>query len=600
MCGIAGAIGIQDGGALVERMTASLVHRGPDGAGYCSRGRHHLGATRLSIVDLGAGVQPVYNETGQICVVFNGEIYNHRALRAELERKGHSFRTQTDTEVIVHLYEEVGDDVVRHLQGMFAFALLDGTRVLLARDPLGIKPLYFARVPDAPLFLFASEIKAILRHRGLTPQLDLQTLADAMMVGHPVGDETFFEGIRSLQPGHTLAVSFDEGLKVEAPRRYYSWSAAREENANLNDMQGELEAALDRAVQTHLDADVEVGLTLSGGIDSSVLGLLAQRHLQCPLRTFAVADHAEHADLVQAAHVARMIGSNHQTVVITFDDYLEVIPSLIASEEQPSSLYGVPFHFLCRTVSRSVKATLHGEGADELFGGYAPYIDRYSRLTFIKERLPLLGSLGVSPSKAAVESIRRLATAESFDDYLEQLFADNMGDPLERQHLVPIDKCAMASGVEIRVPYLDPAVVDCARRMPLAFLVRPELLIRKFILRRLALSRFGVGLLEVALREKLGAPAAGKVHHERFTRMCNELLPDDYVTHHELGRCFSSKRELVLFDMFNEVFMKHRGDGAAMGSALDFIRSRSGGRSTRAAERSESAARVPGAEVPLQ
>jgi len=574
MCGIAGAIGICDDGALVKGMTAALRHRGPDGAGHCSRGAYHVGATRLSIIDLTGGGQPIYNETRRACVVFNGEIYNHRELRAGLQRKGHTFTTQTDTEVIIHLYEEVGDELVRYLRGMFAFAVFDGSRVLLARDRLGIKPLYFATNPGQQLFLFASEIKAIIRHPGFAPRLDLQTLADTIALGHAVDDQTFFEGVRSLRPGHTLVVSSSDGLQVGTPRSYCTADVVREDDADLDEMQAALELALDRAVIAHLDADVEVGLTLSGGIDSSILALFASRHVQRPISTFAVADHDGHADVLQARRVAEMIGSAHQTVVMSFDDYLDVIPGLIEGEEQPSSLYGAPFYFLCRAIARRIKATLHGEGADELFGGYEQYLDREVRLSQIRRRLPLLKYLGVAPSDRAVECMKRLSAPSGFGEYLQNLFTDSMGDPLERQHLVPVDKCAMATGLEVRVPYLDAAVVELAKRMPLHFLVRPDLGIRKYILRRLVLSRFGTGMMDIVLREKLGAPAAGKVHFERFTRLCNENLPDEYVMSHEFGRCFASKRELLLFDMFLEVFMKQRGNSAGMGSVVDFIKAR--------------------------
>ena len=398
-----------------------------------------------------------------------------------------------------------------------------------------------------------------------------------------------------------MRVSCDgDALQIDGPTRYHTSAAVRDDAADIDEAQAALEATLDAAVQTHLAADVEVGLTLSGGIDSTLLALLAQRHVQPPLLTFAVADHDTQADLVEAAHVARLIKSTHRSVVMTFDDYLDVIPGLIEGEEQPSSLYGAPFYFLCRTIARDVKAVLHGEGADELFGGYAPYIDRVSRLAFIKDRLRLLKPLGIAPSDRALESIRALASAATFDEYLERLFADNMGDPLERQHLVPIDKCAMASGVEIRVPYLDRAVVELVSRMPFRFLVKPDLAIRKYILRRLIISRFGVGLLDVGLREKLGAPAAGKAHLARLTRLCDEMVPDQYVKRHEFGRFFASKRELIMFDMFLDVFMTHRGDSTAVGSVIDFIRARvSTGRSAPAGVGDEPDACAVEAEAPL-
>ena len=576
-------VGVHDGGRLIRDMTAALRHRGPDGAGHCSQGVYHLGATRLSIIDPAGGVQPVYNEAGDACVVFNGEIYNHRELRAELQRKGHVFRTSTDTEVIIHLYEEMGDRCVESLDGMFAFAVLDGARIFLARDRLGIKPLFVTVVPETNLFLFASEIKSLLRCPAVTPRLDTQALADAIALGHPVGEETFFEGIRSLQPGHTMVVSHAPDLRIEAPKPYYQRDLVRAASGNFEDAQATLEEVLDHAVATHLAADVDVALTLSGGIDSSLLALLASRQGHHPLLTFAVADHEEHADVQQALRVATMIGSTHETVIMSFEDYLETIPGLIAGEEQPCSLYGVPYHFLCRVIAQRVKVSLHGEGADELFGGYVPYIDRQARLSYITKRLPFLKHLAVKPSDRAFDTIERLSSPGSFEDYLRQLFYVNMGDPLERQHLVPVDKCAMASGLEMRVPYLDSAVVRFAGELPLSFLVRPDLSIRKYILRHLVLSRFGMGMADVVMRQKFGAPSAGVVLLDRFDRLCDEILPDKYVSSHEFGGCFSTKRELLVFDMFLEIFMKHRGDCAAVGGVMEFLHARAGCKTARAA-----------------
>jgi asparagine synthase (glutamine-hydrolysing) len=459
---------------------------------------------------------------------------------------------------------------------MFAFAVLDGERLLLARDRLGIKPLYFAYIPETQVFLFASEVKAILCHPALSPRLNLQAMADMLALSHPSDDQTFFEGVRSLRPGHTMAVTYGDTVSVGAPKAYYARNLIRDDSADIDEMQARLDGVLCRAVETHLAADVEVGLTLSGGLDSSILALFARQHVPDRLLTFAVADHDGHPDVVRAKSVAQMIGSTHETVIMTFDDYLAAIPGLIASEEQPSSLYGAPFYFLCHTVAKRVKVTLHGEGADELFGGYTPYLDRESRLAYIRKRLPVLKHLGVPPSEHAIETIERLSRAKTFDDYLRELFDINMADPLERQHLVPVDKCAMAASVEIRVPYLDDAMVELVGRMPLRFLVRPDLGVRKYILRRLALSRFGVGILDVVLREKYGAPTAGLVLLDRFDRLCNETVSDEYVRKHDFGKCFASKRELVLFDMFLEIFMAHRGESTAIGSVVDFLRSRDG------------------------
>jgi asparagine synthase (glutamine-hydrolysing) len=574
MCGIVGAIGPRDDGYLVRQMTASLRHRGPDGAGHFSRDRCHVGATRLSIVDLHAGLQPVFNETRDICVVFNGEIYNHRELRGELRRLGHAFRTETDTEVIVHLYEEMGDDCVRRLEGMFAFAVLDGARVLLARDRLGIKPLYMCEVEKTGTFLFASEIKALMCCPAFMPRLDLQAVADGMALGHLIEDQTYFQGVRALRPGHVMVVRCGEAPVAEGSRRYDAIPAAREDHVTLREAEERLEAALDHAVQTHLAADVEVGLTLSGGLDSSVLALFAASHSDRPLATFSIADHETHADLVQARRVAAMMGSRHHSLLLGFDDYVSCIPDLVAAEEQPSSLFGVPFLWLCRAIGERMRVSLHGEGADELFGGYTYYLEPAARIAAIRDRLPQLKRLGVAPSEAAVGIMHRLSPEGGFDDYIERLFGVEMSGPLERQHLVPVDKCAMAASVEMRVPYLDGGVVELAGRLPLRLLVRPDLHVRKYVLRALAIRRFGPDMLDAVLRSKFGAPAAGLVLLDRFDQMCKETLPDSYVKRHAFGECFRSKRELLMFDMFIEMFMTHRGERAAVGSALEFLQQR--------------------------
>ena len=582
MCGIAGVLGTADG-ALIERMTAAIHHRGPDGRGHASRGTSHIGATRLGIIDPAASPQPIYNETEEICLVFNGEIYNHRELRAELESKGHRFRTRTDTEVVVHLYEEMGDDCVRRLHGMFAFAILDGARLFLARDRLGIKPLHYVLLPETQTFLFASEVKSILQHPGFTPRLNLQALADSIVLGYPLGDETYFDGVRSLFPGHTMVVSCGDRLRVEEPRRYYALDFTRQESMSFDEAERQLEAELERAVDTHLAADVEVGLTLSGGLDSTVLALFASERLARPILSFTVGDHEGYADVVQAGHVAEMVGSEHERIIVGFDDYLAAIPDLVAAEERPSSLHGMAFYLLCQRVAQRVKACLHGEGADEIFGGYRDYVSRESRLAVIRERLPILKRLGVPPSVYALETIESLASAATFEDYLPRIFKVNMADALERQHLAPVDRYAMAASLEMRVPYLDDGVVELAGRIPLPFLVRYDISVRKYILRRLTLRRFGPRTIDVVLREKLGAPIASIHLLDRFDRLCEETLPDDYLAKHEFGYCFGAKRELLLFEMFIEMFMKHRGDPGSIGSVMEFLQDRSGASSARRA-----------------
>jgi len=562
---------------LVERMTDALHHRGPDARGFCWGRKAHLGATRLSIIDPDSGAQPTYNETGRLCIIFNGEIYNHHQLRADLRRSGHCFASETDTEVVIHLYEEYGEQCVHRLRGMFAFAILDEDRLFLARDRLGIKPLYYALLPEAQLFLFASEIKAILQCPQYTPRLDMRAFADSVVLGYPAGTETYLEGIRTLAPGHTMTVECGDAVKVGEQLRYFHRDWVRDEAIGFEEAQHTLENALREAITTHLAADVEVGLTLSGGLDSTVLALLAAEQSAGPAMTFTVADDEQHPDLMQGRLVAEMTGGRHFSIVPTFDDYLRVIPGYIAAEEVPSTLSGLPFYFLCQKIATYLKVCLHGEGADELFGGYREYLDRQYRLSYMLRRLPLLKQLGALPSDRVLEIAEGLS-ASRFDDYLEQVFRINLSDTLERQHLNPVDKCGMAAGVEIRVPYLDDAVVELVGGFPLRHLVRTDLGIRKYILRRLCLKRFGSKTVDVLLREKLGVPSACVQYMDRFDRLCNETLPDDYLSRHELGNCFESKRQLLLFDFFTEIFVTHRGNSENAGGVLDFLRMTANGR----------------------
>lgn len=573
MCGIAGVIGLRDDGALLRRMLASLRHRGPNGTGSHSEGACHLGATRLAVTDPAAGPQPVFDEDRRIAVVLNGEIYNHRELREGLRQRGHRFRTLTDTEVIVHLYQEEGDACLDRLDGMFSLALLDGPRLLLARDRLGIKPLYVAHLAEQQLFLFGSEIKALLCHPGLRPAADLQTLADATVLGTPLGDQTYLQRIRVLRPGHSMVVRDGSPPKVGTPVLRAAHRPPRAETIDLRDATRMLGVELERAVAAQLCADVPVGLTLSGGIDSTVLTLLASEQSPGRLPTFTVADHPEHVELEQAALVARLAGTEHRPFVLDYDDFLATIPALVAAEEQPSSLYGAPFHFLCRQVARRCPVILHGEGADELFGGYDAYVDRVSRLRPIGNRLPKLRALGMAPSQPALRVIDALTSPDGHDEYLRRLFDWNMADPLERQHLVPVDACAMASGVEVRVPYLDRRLVGLVEGLPISSLVRTDLGVRKYLLRRYALERWGAGVCDAVLREKIGAPSAGSRHLKRFARTCEACLPPRYLERHELGGFFGSARELLLFELFVEIMIDRRGDPGDL-DLRDFLAAR--------------------------
>jgi asparagine synthase (glutamine-hydrolysing) len=574
MCGIAGALGAQRRG-LAETMISAIDHRGPDGRGAWLADRAELAVARLSIVDPQAPAAPLENEAGTIRLAFNGEIYNHRQLRAELEGRGHRFATRTDSEVVVHLYEELGAACVLRLRGMFAFAILDGDRLLLARDRLGIKPLYYADLAHPGLFVFASEIKALLRCDELEPRLDLQSLADALVLGHSVSTRTSIEAILSLAAGHTMIVEkTPNGVRVGEQVPYFDRFTARNEGISYEEAEQMLDETLSDTVDCHLAADVEVGIALSGGIDSTMLALMAATQDRAGLKTFAIGDYPRNPDLLVAARVANAIGSEHSSIVLTFDDYLAAIPRFVATEEHPSTLVGMPFFLLSEHISGSVKACLCGEGADEIFGGYAEYLHRDAKLASLSRRLPVLERLGVGLSDEAAEVIACLTSARAYDEYLAALFDINLGAPLERLHLHGVDKNAMAHGLEMRVPYLDDRVYALVTSLPLWFRTHAELGIRKYILRRLFLRRFGQQHVDVVLREKLGAPSSGVQLVLRFDDLCDAVLPDDYLDRHELGFCFATKRQLLAFEMFEEIFLRGKGDVDALGNVLDYMQER--------------------------
>ncbi len=567
MCGIAGIIGAADAGAI-GAMIGSLAHRGPDGIGIDQRGPVHLSAARLSFLDMSRGGQPFWSADGRRCVLLNGEIYNHRELKADLERRGRRFRSHSDTEVVLQLFEEFGADGVARLDGMFALAVYDGESVLLARDALGIKPLYVCHLAAERVFLFASEIKALLQHPLVPRRLHRAALSDWIALGSPSGSDTFFAGIEALKAGHAMRVSWDGKLHVGAQTRHAA-PRKRDSALPLAEAEAALEASLARAVESHLAADTEIGVALSGGIDSALLALLAP----APLSTFTIGrcgDGPAHADTAQAASVARLIGSRHREIDISYDEFLDAIPGCIAATEFPTLQSGVPFHILCRAIGASVKGCLNGEGADELFGGYQEYVDPGYMIGRIDAGLSQLQRSGLPASQGALNARTRLAAAAEAGDYLDVIFDFNLADQLERRHLDPIDKMAMASGVEMRVPYLDRAVVALAAGLPVSYLVRRDLGIRKYLLRRIFMRRFGGALPDIVLRGKETLPSAGRPLEDRFDRDCAAALPADWKTRGEWGRLFDKPSEFVLFELFLEIHVKRGGD--ARGIALrDFI-----------------------------
>lgn len=393
MCGICGALGVSDTDTLAD-MAECITHRGPDARGTHVTDDVMLANQRLSIIDLDGGDQPVYNETGDVTVVYNGEIYNFRSLRAGLQRQGHTFTTNTDTEVIVHGYEEYGAGIFDELNGMFAVALWDecDSRLLLGRDRVGIKPLYYAPT-DSGLF-FASEPKSILQTRHVRPRVDTQALQYFLQLRYTPSHTTLFEGIETLLPGQYLDVRYIDGEVVCQTHEY--WNPLAADADSPPNPEAAVEDALRNAVERQLMSDVPVGFYLSGGLDTSSVVAMASEISDEPINTYCMGfDDGDWDERADARAVAEHFGTNHHEISIE-QEFMRDFPEMIWYAGEPKrNLYP---YYVARAMSDNVRVALGGLGADELFGGY---IYRYSRL----QELEQLRRTGSTSETAAIGGV---------------------------------------------------------------------------------------------------------------------------------------------------------------------------------------------------
>lgn len=530
MCGICGVFDLQPG-RRVERevlaaMSRQIVHRGPDEDGFFVEGNVGLAVRRLKIIDLATGSQPITNESGTVHIVYNGEIYNHRELRSGLEGRGHRFRSRSDTETIVHLYEEHGRACVHHLRGMFAFALWDADRrrLLLARDRLGIKPLHYCLLEDA--LVFGSEMKAILAHPGIRAGLNAAYLPEYLAFGYLANSDSLFRGIQKLMPGCTLEVGEDGRVDVQ---QYWDPAASAPSNGLPGaEYARAYRSLLEEAVSLHLMSDVPLGVFLSGGIDSSTVAAMMTRERREPVATFSVGYNEERqSELGYARLVAQHLDSEHHEVIVTDDDFFSSLPKLIWHEDEPIVWpSSVSLYFVAKLAREHVTVVLTGEGSDETLGGYARYAwtlrnshlnEIYRRITpeslrrFVRGYISQSGLLRADlrrklqhtflgrdasqwpfsyfedyyaafserEQEALLMDELRAAPGAAYRNSLE-LWQRSSGDPLSRllytdikSYLVELlmkqDSMSMAASVESRVPFLDHKVVEFALSIPPSF-----------------------------------------------------------------------------------------------------------------------------------
>ena len=519
MCGICGLVSREgvDGReqAVIREMSAALRHRGPDSDGFWSDGAAGLAARRLSIIDLEHGDQPIANETGTVRVVQNGEIYNYRALRDRLVREGHRLRTGCDTEVLVHLYEQLGVDFVRELRGMFAIALWDAERrrLVLARDQFGIKPLCYSQTGGR--LAFASELRALEHVPWVSTELDPDGLEGYLATNSVPGPMTILRDARKLLPGHLLV--WDDGeVALERYARPLPVSRGEVRNESDRSLTAELRGRLRDSVRAHLVADVPVGVLLSGGIDSSALTALAAQETPGPVSTFSIGfEERSFDELERARAVARRYGTDHHELVLR-PHAVELLAQIVAAFDEPlGDSSALPTYLVSELASQHVKVVLSGEGGDELFGGYYTYVAdmlatrlgpvaaaarpavellpsssrkvsldyRLKRFVRAADRPPLERHQGWKEifsdgdrDELLLPSSR--GSGHPLDEHRARYAETDGAEPLARLQdvdtatylvddlLVKTDRASMAHSLEVRVPFLDPAVAGLALALP--------------------------------------------------------------------------------------------------------------------------------------
>ncbi len=548
MCGISGVIYFDDrvpSQEMLKQMTDVIRHRGPDDSGFFCEPSAGLGFRRLSIIDLAEGHQPLSNEDETVWIVFNGEIYNYKYLRDMLSGKGHQFKTNTDTEVIVHLYEEYGEDCVRHLRGMFGFAIWDKRNRLLfgARDHFGIKPFYYFHDPER--FVFASEIKSVLASGAAARSIETQSLISYLTFQYSPEPHTMFKDVRKLPPAHTITVTHEGGVSL---RRYWDPSFEPAQRS-VGDWIEELRERLKGSVVHHMQSDVERGCFLSSGIDSTAIA--AHMRAVEPIRTFSVGFEGPNNETLIAAETARALNTDHFAKVIDRKDFFDAIPRAIWHQDEPvADPSAIALYHVAGLAAEQVTVVLSGEGADEIFGGYRIYCEPGSLkplewlplplkkgLNRLLRRLPLqfkgknyllrattaleqrfLGNAKIFSEdlKAEVLNMQR----EALRQYLNPVqvaapFYDKSSewDPVTRMQYVDLnlwmpgdilmkaDKMTMAHSLELRVPFLDKELFELARRIPASLRIAGGT--TKYIFRKAMEGLIPAPILD---RPKLGFP----------------------------------------------------------------------------------------------
>ena len=560
MCGFVGFIDKKKNKKkIIKDMADIIVHRGPDSDGYYVDEDCALGFRRLSIIDLSGGTQPIYNEDNSLAIIFNGEIYNYKEIKEELVKKGHKFRTESDTEVLIHGYEEYKEGVLDKLRGMFAFVIYDTRDKSLfgARDFYGIKPLYYYK--DDNEFMFGSEIKSFLGHPGFKKELNRDMLKQYLTFQYSVGEDTFFKNVYKLRPGHYF--KYKDG-KLEIVR-YYELKIDTDNSKSIDEWKRIIREELKESIKYHKVSDVEVGSFLSSGVDSSIVATLSDVD-----KTFTVGyDNKKYSEIDYAKELSDMIGVKNISKKISKEEYFEKFPMIQYYMDEPlADASAVALYFVANTASKHVKVSLSGEGADEIFGGYNIYHEPYSVSWYNKIPYPIRRFIGILAYPMRNHSgfnflVRRSKKLE--DRYVGNAFIFEPGDAnkilsyndkrdfkeLTRPYyekiqgyddvakmqyidfnfwligdiLLKADKMSMANSLEVRVPFLDRPLVSSVINMPAKYKI------------------------------------VGNQTKYAFREVCKESLPEKWASKKKLGFPVPIREWIKEEDVYNDIYEKFMG-----------------------------------------
>lgn len=544
MCGFCGYTGeILNGDEILSSMMERIVHRGPDSDGRHADEDISLGFRRLSIIGLETGSQPIYNETGDMVITFNGEIYNYAEIKEDLIEKGHTFATDADTEVLIHGYEEYGEDLLQRVRGMFAFVIWDKNEKTLfgARDFFGIKPFYYTEI-DGNL-IFASEIKSILEYPLYEKEMNPVALENYLTFQYSVLPETFFKGIFKLMPGHSFLWK-NGNLEI---KRYFEPSFSEDESLTLEETVDAIDSVMQDSIKMHKVSDVEVGSFLSSGVDSSYVAACFHGD-----KTFTVGfDYEDYNEINYAKSLSEKIEIDNYSKLITEDEYWGILPTVQYHMDEPlADASAVALYFVSQTAAKHVKVALSGEGADEFFGGYNIYREPFDLKKITDMPKPLRHFAGSVAKKMPKMKGRnylirgsmdleerfignaKIFTQEEREDILKNPTgnfppasltapyykrAENLSDVTKMQYidtnfwlvgdiLLKADKMSMANSLEVRVPFLDKEVFKVASRLPVKYKVTDEN--TKFAMRKAAFRHLPEA---TAQKKKLGFPVPIRV-----------------------------------------------------------------------------------------